>query len=177
MKSVCRKSMVLFIFGLFLFCCLPFPGFGEEPAQPADPKAAPDFSLKDLSGNTVSLQDFGGKFVLLDFWATWCPPCNQTIPELISLQEKYRDKGLVVLGVSINDPDKMDDRQLAEFVKTKKINYVVLRATEKVMTDYTGSTRPHIPLLYFIDENGTIVDTHQGFEAGALEEKLKKLIP
>ncbi len=70
----------------------------------------------------------------------------------------------------------MDDAKLAEWVKGKKINYVVLRASEKVLMDYCGSVHPQIPLLKFIDENGMIVDSHQGYEAGVLEQKLRQLI-
>lgn len=186
MKSVFLRSIVSMACGVVLLIFLPLSGMGAEPtghAGPAPtpvfslPMTAPDFSIKDISGNIVSLEDFKGKIVLLDFWATWCPPCNQTIPELIDLQKKYQDKGLVVLGVSIDDINQTDNAKMADFVNSKKINYTILRANEKIMTDYCGSTRPHIPLLFFIDGNGMIVDTHQGYEAGALEKKLKEVMP
>ena len=82
---------------------------------------APDFSLPDLSGKTVSLEQFRGKVVLLDFWATWCPPCRMTIPLLINLQEQYGKKGLIILGVSIDDPRKVKDKDLLYCKKMTKI--------------------------------------------------------
>lgn len=153
--------------------------FGQTTKSRADEEkiAAPDFTLKDiLTGKDVSLKDYKGKFVLVDFWATWCPPCQPTIGELKELQDKYKDKGLIVLGVSINEVKDTDDEKLAEFVKEKKINYSVMRADDKVLTAYFGNNPHHIPLLKFINMDGTIVDSHQGYEAGALEKKLKNFL-
>lgn len=158
------------IVGVMLFS---FAGYNAKSnAETAAATMAPDFTLKDISGKDVSLKDFSGKFVLLDFWATWCPPCQSTIVELIDLQNKYKDKGLVILGVSIDDVKTTDNNKLAEFVKTKKINYIIMRADDKIISATFGNNQPHIPLLKFIDKNGMVVDTHQGYEAGAIEKKL-----
>jgi thiol-disulfide isomerase/thioredoxin len=76
---------------------------------PANAKPAKlNFTLKDFTGKTVKLSDYKGKVILLDFWATWCPPCKAEIPGFVELQEAYRDKGLQVVGVSVDDtPDKL----------------------------------------------------------------------
>jgi cytochrome c biogenesis protein CcmG, thiol:disulfide interchange protein DsbE len=161
-------SCLIMIALLFSFAGYDSKSNAETPAA----TIAPDFTLKDISGKDVSLKDYKGKFVLLDFWATWCPPCQTTIVELIDLQNKFKDKGLVILGVSIDDVKTTDDKKLAEFVKEKKINYIIMRADARILSAYFGSEQPHIPLLKFIDKNGMVVDTHQGYEAGALEKKL-----
>ncbi len=137
-------------------------------------RTAPDFTLKDLSGKDVSLKDFQGKVVLVDFWATWCPPCRNSIPELVGLQERYRDQGLVIIGISLDDPVKADDRFLIAFKKENRINYPILRGGGifRVVEDYFGDEKLGIPTMYIIDRKGVIVDRHVGFIPGVLEDSL-----
>jgi peroxiredoxin len=139
-------------------------------------RTAPGFLLKDLSGNDVSLVDFQGKIVLLDFWATWCPPCRNAIPELVSLQDLYGEKGLAVLGISLDDPAKTDDRYLEAFKDRNGINYPLLRG-EGVLTvvqDYFGGEKLGIPTIFVIDREGVIVARHVGFVPGVLENSLQR---
>lgn len=140
------------------------------------PRVAPSFTLKDLGGRDVSLHEFGGKVVLLDFWATWCPPCRKSIPELVSLQDRYEDQGLVVIGVSLDDPAKTSDRQLQGFVEKNRMNYPILRGGERVVRDYFGDERLGIPTMFIINRDGEIVDRHVGFVPGALEEALRGIL-
>ena len=133
---------------------------------------APDFSLKDLSGQTVTLEQYRGKVVLLDFWATWCPPCRMTIPMLIKLQDKYRDDGLVILGISIDDPQQITDKDLRYFIKMNKINYPVLRYNQKVMKDYFEGERVSIPTMFVVDRNGKIRDMIVGYAPDPLKKSL-----
>lgn len=137
---------------------------------------APDFQLQDLSGNVVSLSEYRGNPVLLDFWATWCPPCRSSIPELVDLQTKFRDEGLVILGISMDDPQKVNNQYLKAFKEYFKINYTLLRASQKVMEDYFENRNISIPTLFIIDQEGLIVDVLVGFRPGAVEESLKKII-
>ena len=139
-------------------------------------QAAPDFSLPDLSGNKVTLQQYRGNVVILDFWAIWCVPCLKSIPQMVQIQEKYKDKGLVVLGISLDDPRKLDDLSLLEFKKRRKINYRILRGTEQVTDQYFRGTRLEIPTLFIIDQDGKIVERHKGFELGDVEKALQKLL-
>ncbi len=164
------KIRTLTLLGIFLLFSL---GNGEADAQ----QKAPDFTLKDLSGNTVSLKDYRGKIVLLDFWATWCVPCRKSIPELVELRKKYKSKELVIFGLSVDDPKYWDDKYVAEFSKKRLgINYRVLRADKKVIRDYLGAKPVGIPILFVIDREGRIVDTIIGFAPGAAEKSLKRLL-
>jgi thiol-disulfide isomerase/thioredoxin len=89
----------------------------DIPAQPAP--LAPDFTLKDLDGKDVSLSQFKGKVVLINFWATWCDPCRIEIPWLIEMQQKYGDKGLTVLGVAMDEEGKSE---VAPFVAKERFD-------------------------------------------------------
>jgi thiol-disulfide isomerase/thioredoxin len=85
--------------------------------------AAPAWELKDLNGNAVKLSDFKGKVVILDFWATWCPPCRAEIPHFVELQDKYGKQGLVIVGISL---DEGGPGVVSSFVKANKINYPIV---------------------------------------------------
>ena len=159
------KSWILFFFVLFMVI------IGCQKEVEAGP-TAPDFSLKDLSGQTVTLEQYRGKVVLLDFWATWCPPCRMTIPMLIKLQDKYRDDGLVILGISIDDPQQITDKDLRYFIKMNKINYPVLRYNQKVMKDYFEGERVSIPTMFVVDRNGKIRDMIVGYAPDPLKKSL-----
>ena len=137
---------------------------------------APDFSLEDLSGNTVSLNQYKGNFVLLDFWATWCDPCKKSIPELVELQEKYRDKGLVILGVSVDDPKEANDKYMSAFKEKYNINYTILRADQKVIRKYFGNTEFSVPTMFVINPDGVVVNKHVGYLPGYVEASLEKLL-
>ena len=142
----------------------------------AQPPVAPDFILPDLSGNMVSLKDFRGKVLFLDFWATWCVPCRKSIPELVKLDKKYRDKGLVILGLSVDDPDSFDNKYIMEFKERYRIDYRILRAGKETVDVYLGTEDPSVPTLFIIDRDGNIVNKQVGFEPGVAEEALKKLL-
>ncbi|MCL6493725.1 MAG: TlpA family protein disulfide reductase [Ignavibacterium sp.] len=122
----------------------------------SDKKAA-DFKLKTLEGKEVKLSDYRGKIVIIDFWATWCPPCRKGIPDLISLQEEFK-KDLVVIGISLDQQNTIKD--LKPFIENYKINYPVVLGDEKVVKDYGGISA--IPTSFIIDQKGNIVDSHIG---------------
>ena len=145
-------------------------------AQVEEGQTAPGFSLKNLKGETVSLNDFKGKIVVLDFWATWCLPCRKSLPELAELEKKYRDKGVVFLGMSIDDQDSYDNQYVAEFKDRYKVAYQVLRADSGVVADYLGIEKVRIPTFLILDKEGIVRKKHLGFEQGILEKNLKQLL-
>jgi peroxiredoxin len=137
---------------------------------------APDFSLSDVSGHATSLGQYRGSVVLLDFWATWCPPCRMSIPEMIKLQERFREQGLVILGISMDDPRMVTDDQLRAFGKQLGINYILLRAEKQVLQDYFGNESISIPTMFIIDRNGKIRDKLVGFRPGVIEKSVSKIL-
>jgi peroxiredoxin len=138
----------------------------EDPG--ADRRAAPDFTLADLSGNERSLSDFRGKVVLVDFWATWCRPCVIEIPHLIELYEAYKSQGFVALGVGLDKKAK-----LAEFARENQMSYIVL-VDEKGVTGSLYAIRG-IPRTLIIDKKGRIAFDHTGFAPG-MEVKMEQEI-
>lgn len=145
-------------------------------AAAAPGKTAPDFTLPDLSGNMVSLKDFRGKIVFVDFWATYCVPCRKSMPELAKLYKEYRDEGLVILGLSVDDPDSYENRYVSEFKDKYGVQYPILRADEKMMKDYLGTKEAFLPTLIIVDRYGKIVDIQIGFEPGGAEKVLMRLL-
>jgi cytochrome c biogenesis protein CcmG/thiol:disulfide interchange protein DsbE len=126
---------------------------------PPEPSAsefpmAPPFEIEDLEGKPLSLAQYGGKVVLLMFWATWCGPCIMEIPHLNSLQKEYGDKGFAVISISVDNPKRVTPEKLAEFVKKRNINYRVAAATAKVVRDYGGARS--IPTSFIIDRQGRL---------------------
>ena len=132
-------------------------------------EAAPGFELKDLEGKAVKLSDFKGKVVLLNFWATWCPPCREEIPDLVALQTKYEKQGLVVLGVSL---DEKGPAPVKAFAKRMKVNYPVIMGDEKTVAAY-GNFQA-IPTTFYIDRAGRIAGMHEGGADEAMFEAAVK---
>ena len=160
-------TVTLLIILLFNFVCRNEVGAGSM---------APKFSLPDLSGQMISLEEHRGSVVILDFWATWCPPCRMSIPELVKLQKKYGETGLVILGLSMDNPRQITDEKLQAFKEKNNINYIILRVNEKVIKDYFKTTSVSIPTMFVIDREGKIRDKLVGFKPNAVEKSLNEVI-
>jgi thiol-disulfide isomerase/thioredoxin len=135
---------------------------------PADAKPANlDFTLKDVSGKDVTLADYKGKVILLDFWATWCGPCKVEIPHFVEFQEKYGAKGLQIVGVSVDDPvDK-----LAPYVKEMGMNYPVLQGLGHDDVQDAYGPILGIPVSVMISRDGKVCATHTGLTGKDVFEK------
>jgi thiol-disulfide isomerase/thioredoxin len=129
-----------------------------------DPDPAPDFKVKDLDGNNLSLDATKGKVVLLNFWATWCGPCRAEIPSLIELQRRYKDR-LQIIGMVVDDDDENVVRAV---VKDESINYPVAMATIQIRLAYGGIGA--LPTVFVINSEGRVVQKHVGLFNPALYE-------
>jgi peroxiredoxin len=154
-------------------------GKGESKAtsalQPTLPPSevagmAPAFTLTDLDGKSVSLVDFRGKVVVLDFWATWCPPCKREIPDFIDLQKEYGSQGVQIVGIALDEPDKVK-----AFARQNGMNYPVLLGSTEIAVKYGGIEG--IPTTFIIDKSGKIVNKFEGFRPREVfEAEIKKFL-
>jgi peroxiredoxin len=129
----------------------------------------PDFSLADFSGNIRRLDEWDGKVIAVNFWASWCAPCLQEIPELVELQHRYGDRGFQILGIALQKPE-----ELGEFVVEYKMNYPVLAgetAVIKIAEDF-GNSFGALPYTAIIDRAGKIVFVKAGPVTGKEVEDL-----
>jgi len=129
-----------------LFCS------GQESAP-----QAPDFDLSDINGQTLNLSQFEGQVLVLNFWATWCPPCRAEIPDFIDVYNEYKDKGLAMIGVSL---DNMSEEELAPFVSDYGMTYPVALGTGQMVDDYKPGR--YIPATIIVDKKGRIRTRHVG---------------
>lgn len=150
-------------------------------ASALDGKVAPALTLADLNGNKVSLTNYKGRPLVVDFWATWCGPCKVEIPWFEKLHEQYAAQGLEILGVSTDDLDRDDPakmftqkRDIADFASKMHMNYPVLLG-EDAVEDKWGIDA--MPTTFFIDRNGKIVASTIGLAPReVIEEDIRKAI-
>lgn len=166
-----KQIVITFSFFLFLV------SFNITPANAAQNgiigKPAPSFTLLDLNGNKASLSDYKGKVVILDFWATWCPPCIKEIPHFIDLYKEYNNQGLAILGVSL---DHQGIGIVKAFNQKYKINYPILMADNQVVQAYGNISG--IPTTFVIDQAGKIRRMYVGYRDKAVfEADIKALLP
>jgi thiol-disulfide isomerase/thioredoxin len=140
-----------------------------------DGAAAPDFKMKTYKGGTVSLSDLRGKVVMLDFWATWCPPCLEEMPHLIKLAKEYEGKGLVFVAASRDD---MPDAPLfvEEYVKSRmpELAPYVVYAPDEMAAAFKVNA---LPTLYFLDKEGRVTDAQRGMlSEDALRQRVKRAL-
>jgi peroxiredoxin len=145
------------------------PGNGISQEKPA--RHAPNFALTTLDGKPLNLSDHSGKVVLLDFWATWCVPCQTEVPRFVSFQKRYGKQGFQVIGISMDDSPE----SVRKFYAKYNMNYPVALETEKVANDYGGVLG--LPLTYLIVGNGTIVKQYDASaDLDVMERDIKRLL-
>lgn len=150
------------IVSLVLSACKPSPSAETARSSAAQPNTsaastlpllgpAPSWELLDVEGKRVRSADFAGKVVVLDFWATWCPPCRAEIPGYSELQKKYGDRGLVIIGVSL---DEQGPSVVKTFAREQKVAYPLVMGNAEVTEAFGGVEG--IPTTFLIDREGQI---------------------
>ena len=133
-------------------------------------RSAPPVVLRDLKGRTVRLSNFKGKVVLLNFWATWCPPCRAEIPELVKWQEEYGPRGLQIIGVTYPPTNR---REVRNFLRALKVTYPVLLGSKQTKALFdSGET---LPFSVVIDREGKVRENIEGILLP--EEFIEKVRP
>jgi peroxiredoxin len=136
-------------------------------------RPAPGFTLVDLSGKKVSLADYKGHAVVLNFWATWCGPCKLEMPWFEEMYGKYKPQGVVILGLS--QDDGMDAADIAKSAKKIGVTYPILQPDEKVSKAY--QLADYLPETYYLDKNGVVVEQTVGAHSkDELEADIQKSI-
>lgn len=129
--------------------------------------AAIDFTLVGIDGTNYALSDQKGHVVLVDFWATWCPPCREEIPHLIKLHETYAEKGVVIWGVGLDE-----ELKLRAFADEHAISYPILVGDQSIGQDYGVQG---IPTTFIFDKQNRIAFKHVGFSPGMEEQFVKEI--
>lgn len=141
---------------------------GDEELEEAPPiNSAPDFELTTLEGQPISLSDYAGKKVLLNFWATWCPPCNAEAPHLQTIYEQYAATGLEIIAVNVTSQEKGRSKEsIPQFVQQYGLTFpIALDRHDEAASMYQILT---LPTTYFIDEEGAIIEK----VSGPMDERL-----
>jgi peroxiredoxin len=165
------RQLYRYLLALLVGICTLLPG--RVQAAPKPGQQAPDFKVVTTSGQPVSLANYQGRVLVMDFFATWCPPCKAAIPHLIAMNRKYGKQGLQILGQSLDDGG---ERLVKSFISDYRINYPVALATDKVETDYGIIS---VPVMMVIDKKGRVAEVYRGFsdEIGrSMENLIKKLL-
>ena len=143
-----------------------------SPQGAAAPKAAPSFSLQDISGNVYSSDRFAGKPTVINFFATWCPPCREEIPGFVEVYNRHKGKGFELIGISL---DKDTRGNLPGFIMNNKIDYRILFGDLKTTRAYGGVSS--IPTTFFVGKDGQIKNVHVGYiDKDSFDREVQKLL-
>lgn len=147
------------------------PVAGANMAPPPGTMKAPAFTLTSIDGSNVSLDRYQGRVKIINFWATWCPPCREEIPSFVALQTRYRPRGLEIIGLSID----RDPEVVKAFAKANGINYACLMANETIQQAYGGIRS--IPTTFLVGKRGYVFRKYQGSRsAETFEADLTQLL-
>lgn len=161
MKAPARLSVVpaaaLAAAVVWMSACSPARTVSAAVKAEKDRKPAPEFTLKDSHGRVAKLSEYKGKVVLLNFWATWCGPCKIEIPWFIDFEQRFKDRGFAVLGVSM-DEDGWE--AVKPYLTERKVNYRVVIGNDEVADQYGGVSS--LPTSFLVDKTGRIASVHVG---------------
>ena len=167
MRTALRYCLVLAMGGVFTLS----PHMLQ--AAPRAGQQVPNFKVVTTSGQPVSLENYRGYVLVLDFFATWCQPCRESIPHLVEMNRKYGKQGLQILGLSA---DEDGERLVKAFVDERHVTYPVALAGETTLADFGVRS---VPVMLIIDKKGKVAEVYRGFndEIGrSTENQIKKLL-
>ncbi|HLG14036.1 MAG TPA: TlpA disulfide reductase family protein [Blastocatellia bacterium] len=174
------------IFGATMFSCnsgmktasnvvLP----GAEVADPVSKTVPPDFDIKTLDGRSFKLSDYRGKVLVVDFWATWCPPCRQEVPQLVRIANQNRARGVEVVGLHIDDRGRSSPDDIKLFIARYDISYTIGMASDEMFVAYLGTEETAIPQTLVFDRKGQAVAHFVGYteaDARRLDEVVNRAL-
>ncbi len=167
-RFIRRPLFLIVIRGIILAALIVFPS-GMVLGQEA---IAPQFVLKDLNGRTVRLSAYRGKVVVINFWATWCPPCRAEMPDLVRYQREYARQGLQIIGITYPPESKS---RVQRFARSLKVNYPIILGTRQIRARF--SSMDVLPLTVVIDRDGKVNDIIRGILLPEeFDEKIKPLL-
>ncbi len=138
----------------------------------SNPEPMPPFLVNDVEGRVLSTAEFRGKVVIVNFWATWCPPCREEIPEMIDLANRYKDR-LQIIGIS--EDDDATAEEVRDFAREEKINYPIVMGSSGVSAEYGGV--PALPTSFLVNTDGRVVVKHVGlFPAQVYDREIRALL-
>jgi len=149
------------------------------PITAAGVTAPPDFEVPRIDGGTIKLSDYRGKVVVVDFWATWCPPCRQEVPQLVRIARESNARGVEVIGLHIDDRGRSTPEAIRKFIDGFRINYTVALANDEMFVSYLGREDDTIPQTLVFDRKGRLVKHLIGYspsEGRALDEAVNRAL-
>ena len=175
MRAQIRRGLsATAMFCLMLAACSSSPERTAAAAvkSPKDRRAAPEFALKDVNGTTVRLSDYRGKVVLLNFWATWCPPCKVEIPWFMEFEQMNKDRGFAVVGIAM-DEEGWD--VVRPFLAQLRVNYRTLKGNDMIAQLYGGVDA--LPTNFLIDRQGKVAAVHIGLVSKSIyQDEIQELL-
>ena len=137
---------------------------GSQVSSAASKVVPRDFDIPTLDGSTFKLSEYRGKVVVVDFWATWCPPCREEVPQLVRLAQQNRARGIEVIGLHIDDQGRSSQSAIKKFITQYEINYTVGIASYEMFTAYLGTEEDTIPQTLVFDRKGNAVAHFVGYD-------------
>jgi len=159
MKNIFIFIIIIAIGGSSYYVFQKYSGHNKPYHNPILGQTRPEFAIEDLQGKMRSIREWDNKVILLNFWATWCPPCRREIPEFIQLQKKYGRQNFQIIGIAVDN-----ETNVRKFAKKTKINYPIMAAQEEAvgLARRYGNRTDSLPYSVFIDRKGKISATFTG---------------
>ena len=152
---------------------------GTPVSDPGAQVAPPDYDVPTIDGRTIKLSDYSGKVLVMDFWATWCPPCRLETPQLARIASENQARGVEVIGMHIDDRGRSTPEAIRKFINDYGINYTVGMATDDMFTSYLGTEDNVIPQTLVFDRRGRVVlhlSSYSNSHARELDEAVNRAL-